>query len=76
MVFEKIAEIIANQFDVEVDTISMETSFVDDLKADSLDVVEIIMAIEDEYGIEVPDEKLENVKTVGDVVGYIEELVD
>lgn len=76
MVFEKIAEIIANQFDVEVDSISKETSFVDDLKADSLDVVEIIMAIEDEYGIEVPDEKLENVKTVGDVVGYIEELVD
>lgn len=76
MVFEKIAEIIANQFDVEVDSISMETSFVDDLKADSLDVVEIIMAIEDEYGIEVPDEKLENVKTVGDVVGYIEEVVD
>ena len=76
MVFEKIAEIIANQFDVEVDSISMETSFVDDLKADSLDVVEIIMAIEDEYGIEVPDEKLENVKTVGDVVGYIEKVVD
>lgn len=76
MVFEKIAEIIATQFDVDVDSISMETSFVDDLKADSLDVVEIIMAIEDEYSIEVPDEKLENVKTVGDVVGYIEELVD
>lgn len=48
----------------------------EDLKADSLDVVELIMALEDEYGIEVPDDKLENVKTIGDVVAFLEEVVD
>ncbi len=75
MVYEKTIEIIANQFDVEKDTLSRETGFVDDLKADSLDVVELIMALEDEFGIEVPDEQLENVKTIGDVVDYLEDTV-
>ena len=74
--FEKIADIVSKQLGADFDDIDENTNIMDDLGADSLDVVEIIMAIEDEYGIEVPDEKLENVKTVGDVVGYIEELVD
>lgn len=76
MVYDKVIEIIANQFDVERDTLSADTDFMEDLKADSLDVVELIMALEDEYGIEVPDDKLENVKTIGDVVAFLEEVVD
>lgn len=75
MVYEKVIEIIANQFDVDSDSLSSETGFVDDLKADSLDVVELIMALEDEFSIEVPDEQLENVRTIGDVVAFLEELV-
>jgi len=75
MVCDKVIEIVANQFDVDRETLSNETGFVDDLKADSLDVVELIMALEDEFGIEVPDDKLESVKTIGDVVAFLEELV-
>jgi len=72
MVFEKVAQLIADQFDLDAATVTEQTSFVDDLKADSLDVVELIMAIEEEFEIEIPDELLENVRTVGDVVGYLE----
>jgi acyl carrier protein len=56
---------------VEEDTISLETSFKDDLNADSLDLVELIMALEDEFGLEVEDEEVENIKTVGDAKEYI-----
>ncbi len=73
MVFEKIKEIILEQFVIEGD-ITLETSFQDDLNADSLDVVELIMAIEDEFDLEVEDEELEDVRTVGDVVKHIEEI--
>lgn len=76
VVYDKVIEIIANQFDVERDSLSADTDFVEDLKADSLDVVELIMALEDEFEIEVPDDKLESVKTIGDVVGFLEEIVD
>ena len=72
MVFEKVKSILSEQFDVEEDNITMETSIVNDLGADSLDVVDLLMNIDDEFGVEVPDEDVEKVKTVEDLVSYIE----
>jgi acyl carrier protein len=73
MVFEKIKSLIAEQLDVDASTITMETDFMKDLEADSLDAVEIILGVEDEYGIEIPDEVAENFTKVGDIVKYVEE---
>ena len=73
MVFEKIQDIIANQLDVAKDEIAMETNLVKDLGGDSLDAVEIIMAIEDEFGIEIPDDQAEQFKLVGNLVKYVED---
>ncbi len=73
MVFDKIKEIIMEQLQVEESEITMETNLMKDLSADSLDAVEIIMAIEDEYGIEIPDEEAENIQTVQDLVRFVEE---
>ena len=71
--FEKIKSIIADQLGIDdLDTITMETSLVEDLEADSLDAVEVIMALEDEFGIEIPDEDAENFNTIGDLYKYIE----
>ena len=72
MIFEKIKSLLADQLDVDEDIITMDSDISADLGADSLDVVELIMSIEDEFGIQVPDEKIEEVKTVGDVVNYIQ----
>ena len=72
MVLEKVKAILAEQFDVEEDTITADTELQDDLGADSLDVVDLLMSIEDEFEVEVPDEEIENIKTVGDLVKYIE----
>lgn len=71
MVLSKIKEIIATQFNVEEDEISKETSFKDTLNADSLDLVELIMALEDEFGLEVEDDEVDMIKTVGDAIEYI-----
>lgn len=71
MILEKLKGIIATQFNVEEDSIESDTSFRDTLNADSLDLVELIMALEDEFGLEVEDEDMENIKTVGDAVEYI-----
>ncbi len=73
MVFDKIREIILEQLGREDEDISMETHLMKDLEADSLDAVEIIMAIEDEYEIEIPDEVAEKFQTVGDLVHYVED---
>ncbi|WP_420829651.1 acyl carrier protein [Crassaminicella indica] len=74
MVFDKIKEIIIDQLGLDEDVeISMETSLMGDLEADSLDAVEIIMAIEDEFDIEIPDEDAEGFKNIGDIVNYVEE---
>ena len=73
MIFDKVREIIAEQLDVDIEEISMETSLMKDLEADSLDAVEIIMALEDEYDIEIPDEVAEEFKTVGDIVKCVED---
>lgn len=72
MVLEKIKVILAEQFDIEEDALKPETDLQDDLGADSLDVVDLLMSIEDEFEIEIPDEEIENIRTVGDLVSYIE----
>ena len=73
MVFERIREIICDQLDLEEDKVTMDSDIMEDFEADSLDVVDLVMSIEDEFGLEVPDDQLENFRTVGDVVRYIEE---
>lgn len=75
MVFERVREIIAEQLDVDIEEISPDTSLTKDLEADSLDAVEIIMALEDEYDIEIPDEVAEEFKTVADIVKCVEDYV-
>ncbi len=71
--FQRIRELIAEQLGIDdLDTIEKNTSLMNDLDADSLDAVEIIMAIEDEFGVEIPDEEAENFKTIGDIVEYVE----
>lgn len=73
MIFDKIKDIIIDQLQVEESDVAMDTNLMKDLSTDSLDAVEIIMAIEDEFGIEIPDEDAENIQTVGDLVKYVEE---
>ena len=75
MVLEKIKVILAEQFDVEEDSLKNDTDLQDDLGADSLDVVDLLMSIEDEFEIEIPDEEIENIRTVGDLVNYIESII-
>jgi len=70
---EKIKSIIAEQLGVKKEEIKPESSFIDDLGADSLDTVELVMALEEEFGIEIPDEDAEKMTTVGDAIKYIEE---
>lgn len=70
---EKITEIIVEQLGVKAEEVTPEASFVDDLGADSLDTVELVMALEEEFGIEIPDEDAEKIQTVGDAIKYIEE---
>ncbi len=71
--FEKIRSIISEQLSIDdVDTITLDTSLTEDLEADSLDAVEVIMALEDEFGIEIPDEEAEHFKTIDDICKFIE----
>jgi len=72
MVFEKVKSILAEQLDVEEESIKMESLIADDLGADSLDVVDLLMSLEDEFEVEIPDEEIENIKSVGNLVNYIE----
>ena len=74
-VFEKVKGIIVNQLGVADTAVTLEASFIDDLGADSLDIVELVMALEEEFGMEIPDEDAEKVVAVGDVVDYIKENV-
>lgn len=73
MVFDKIRDILSEQLDVETDMVTLDANIQEDLGADSLDVVDLLMTLEDEYEVEVPDEDIEKIKTVGDLVRYIEE---
>lgn len=76
MVFDKIKDIIVEQLDVEEDAVTMEASITEDLGADSLDVVDLVMSIEESFDVEIPDEEVENIKAVGDIVKYIENKVE
>jgi acyl carrier protein len=71
MAFDKVKKIIVEQLGVEEDEVNMESSFIDDLGADSLDIVELIMALEEEFDIEIPDSEAEKIASVGDAVNYI-----
>lgn len=71
MVFEKVKEIVVEQLGVEESEVTLEASFIDDLGADSLDIVELIMALEEEFDLEIPDKEAEKISTVGDAVEYI-----
>lgn len=71
MVFDKVKDIIVEQLGVDDDEVKMEASFIDDLGADSLDIVELIMALEEEFDLEIPDKEAERIASVGDAVEYI-----
>lgn len=71
MTYEKVKKIIVEQLGVDEDDVTMEASFIDDLGADSLDIVELIMALEEEFELEIPDSDAEKIATVGDAVDYI-----
>lgn len=73
MIFDKVRDILSEQLDIDKDLITAESSIVDDLGADSLDIVDLVMSLEDEFDTEIPDEAIEGIKTVGDIVHYIEE---
>ena len=76
MIFEKLSELISEQFGVEPDTITMETTFEDDLGADSLDIVELSMALEEEFGVSEMSEEISSITTVGDLVHYLQNKLD
>lgn len=71
-IMEKVRAVIVEQLNVEEDDVTEDASFIDDLGADSLDIVELVMALEEEFGISIPDEEAENIKTVGDAIAFIE----
>ena len=74
--FEKIRDIIADKVGVEPEEITMESSFADDLQADSITLFELVMALEDEFDIEINDESIEQITTVGDIVNYLEDSIN
>ena len=74
MIYEKIVEVLAQQFEVDPESISMDTNLIDDLGADSLDVVELIMSVEDEFEVTIPDDNAVNLVTVAKIVDYLEKL--
>ena len=77
MIFEKLSELISEQFGVEPDTITMETTFEDDLGAESLDIVELSMALEEEFGVsEMGEDEISSITTVGDLVHYLQNKLD
>ncbi len=73
MVFEKVAELVAEQLGISKDSVKMESKILEDLGADSLDVIEMLMTLEEEYGISIPDEKISQIKTIGEIVALIED---
>ena len=77
MIFEKLAALIAEQFNIDVDSITMETSFFDDLNADSVDIVDLSMVLEEAFDIdELEEEEAASIKTVGDLVRYLQNKID
>ena len=76
MIFDEVKEILAEQLDIDPETIDMTSNLQTDLGADSLDAIDIVMSIEDQYGIEVPDSVIENMRSVEDIVSFIENNVE
>lgn len=74
--FERIRDLVSEKVGVEPEEITMETSFADDLEADSITLFELVMALEDEFDIEIDDESIEKIKTVGDIVNYLDESIN
>jgi acyl carrier protein len=74
--FERVRDIIAEKLDVKPEEITMESSFADDLEADSITLFELVMALEDEFDIEIDDESIEQITTVGDIVNYLEDSIN
>lgn len=72
-IFDRVKAVIVDQLGADEDAVTMEASFIDDLGADSLDIVELVMGLETEFDLEIPDDKAESIKTVGDAVNYIKE---
>lgn len=70
---EKVRAIVAEQLGIQASEVKVESAFIDDLGADSLDIVELVMAMEEEFGFEIPDDQAEKIRTVGDAVGYIKQ---
>lgn len=73
-IFDKVKELLVDQLDVDEELVTMEATITDDLGADSLDLVDLVMELENEFDTEIPDEDIQNIKTVGDVVSYIEKM--
>ena len=73
MILERLKEIVSEQLEIDAEIITADTRLNEDLNADSLDVVEMLMALEDEFGVDIPDEEIEKMKTIGDVVNFIQE---
>ncbi|MCI8441439.1 MAG: acyl carrier protein [Provencibacterium sp.] len=73
-IFEKVKEVLVDQLDVDEELVTSEASVTDDLGADSLDLVDLVMELENEFDVEIPDEDIQSIKTVGDIVAYIEKL--
>lgn len=75
-IFDKVKKVVVDQLGVSADEVTKEASFIDDLGADSLDTVELVMALEEEFGVEIPDEDAEKIITIGDAVNYIQNHVN
>lgn len=74
-IFEQVKKILCDQLDLEEEQVNEDSEVIDDLGADSLDIVDLVMTLEEEFDTEIPDEDIENLKTVGDIVKYIEDRV-
>ena len=73
MIFDKVKDLVVDQLDADEDKVTLDANIQDDLGADSLDVVDLVMALEDEFDVEIPEDQVENIKTVGDIVKFIED---
>ncbi|MPM60993.1 Acyl carrier protein [bioreactor metagenome] len=76
MVLEKVKKVIADQLSMEVEEVKIESTFTEDLGVDSLEIFEIVMSLEEEFNIEIPNEDIENIKTIGDIVNYVKSKVE
>lgn len=74
MIFEQVKNALVEQFEIDPDSITLDTNIIDDIGADSLDIVELVMALEDNFGIQISDEDAANLTTVGKIVDYLEKL--